>query len=99
MKELPFLTIALMLIASPARAEGTVTREVLDRCEAKLTACYETCKGRGTSPSTCDKSCTTDQCGLPWNESFGAFIDRRIEELAAPFDRKTNFTGLSKIKQ
>lgn len=98
MKELLFLTVALALTASPAAAEGSVSRELLDRCEAKLTACYETCKSRGVSPSACDKSCTTDQCGLPWRETFGAFIDRRIEELAASFDKKTSLTGLSKIK-
>jgi hypothetical protein len=55
-------------------------RAHLDRCEEQLSACYETCKSKGVSPKLCSNSCTTDQCGLPRRESYGAFLDRRIEE-------------------
>jgi hypothetical protein len=71
-------------------------RAELDRCQAQLTACYETCKSQGVAPKTCSDRCTTDQCGLPWREPYGAFLDRRIEETAAPVS--TSFVGLRRIK-
>jgi hypothetical protein len=71
-------------------------RAQLDRCQAQLAACYETCKSQGVAPKTCSERCTTDQCGLPWREPYGAFLDRRIEENAAPVS--TAFVGLRRIK-
>jgi hypothetical protein len=71
-------------------------RAQLDRCQTQLSACYETCKSEGVASNICDARCTTDQCGLPWREAYGAFLDRRIEETAAPVT--TTFTGLRRIK-
>jgi hypothetical protein len=71
-------------------------RAQLDRCQTQLAACYETCKSEGVAPKTCSERCTTDQCGLPWRETYGAFLDRRIEESAAPVP--TGFVGLRRIK-
>jgi hypothetical protein len=85
---------AVLLMATPASA---VDRAHLDRCQAQLTACYEACKAKGTDARTCDRGCTTDQCGLPWRESYGAYIDRRIEETAAQVPN--TFVGLKKTKE
>jgi hypothetical protein len=74
----------------------SVDRAHLDRCQTQLTACYETCKSQGVAPKICSDRCTTDQCGLPWREAYGAFLDRRIEENAAPVS--TTFVGLRRIK-
>jgi hypothetical protein len=71
-------------------------RAHLDRCQAQLAGCYETCKSQGEAPKICSDKCTTDQCGLPWREGYGAFLDRRIEEAAAPVS--TTFVGLRRIK-
>jgi hypothetical protein len=71
-------------------------RAHLDRCQAQLATCYETCKSQGVAAKTCSERCTTDQCGLPWRETYGAFLDRRIEENAAPVS--TAFVGLRRIK-
>jgi hypothetical protein len=81
----------LLMIGTPASA---VDRARLDRCEAQLGACYESCKARA-SPKACNEKCTTGQCGLPWKESYGAFIDRRIEETAARTRYK--FIGLNRM--
>jgi hypothetical protein len=87
-------------IAGVALSMGTqalaADRALLDRCQVQLSACYETCKTQGVAPKICDGKCTTDQCGLPWREAYGAFLDRRIEETAAPVT--TAFTGLRRIK-
>jgi len=68
----------------------------LERCHTQLTTCYEECKARGIAAEKCDRQCTTNQCGLPWKESYGAFIDRRIEENAARVPNK--FLGLKRLK-
>jgi hypothetical protein len=73
-----------------------VDRAHLDQCQAQLAACYETCKSEGMPPKNCSDRCTTDQCGLPWREGYGAFLDRRIEENAAPVS--TAFIGLKRLK-
>lgn len=84
-----FLLIAF-LIATAAHA---VERQTLDRCERQLSTCYEQCKKQSTG-FFCDGKCSTSICGLSWNESFGAFIDRRIEETAG---MATGLSGLSKV--
>ncbi len=71
-------------------------RTLLDRCEKQLAACYGTCKAQSSTSEKCNQRCTTDQCGLPWRESYSAFIDRRIEENATPVP--TAFIGLQRIK-
>jgi hypothetical protein len=86
--------IAIILImGTPASA---VDHARLDRCQARLGACYESCKSHGTTPNACNEKCTTDQCGLWWKESYGAFIDRMIEENAARAPSK--FIGLNRMK-
>jgi hypothetical protein len=85
----PIVIAALALAAGfePAKAEDRAT---LDRCEAQLTACYKACKASEKKPSDlCNVQCSTVLCGLAWRESFGAFLDRRVEETA-----KTNLPGL-----
>jgi hypothetical protein len=80
--------MAIILIAGmPASA---MDRARLDRCQAQLGVCYDACKSSGTAPKVCDRKCTTGRCGLPWTESYGSFLDRRIEENAAR-------TGLSHL--
>jgi hypothetical protein len=74
-----------------------IDRVRLDRCQAELGVCYDSCKSRGTAPGLCDIQCTTDRCGLPWRESYGAFLDRRIEENAARTPNK--FIGLHRLKE
>ena len=83
----------IFLIWTPVSA---ITRERLDKCQEKLTHCYERCKARGKAPKACNKNCTTAQCGLPWRESYGDFIDRRIEENAARAPSK--FIGLKRLR-
>ena len=83
----------IVMIGTPALAVVDGAR--LDRCQAQLGACYESCKERA-SPKACNEKGTTDQCGLPWKESYGAFIDRRIEETAARTQHK--FIGLNRMK-
>ncbi len=83
----------ILMVATPASA---VDGAHLDRCQAKLGACYESCKLHGTAPKACNENCTTDKCGLPWKESYGAFIDRRIEDHAARAPSK--FIGLNRMK-
>ena len=83
------LLISLLALAAgfePSKAED---RKTLDRCEAKLSACYEVCKAEKPA-SLCNVQCSTALCGLPWRESYSGFIDRRIEETAG-----TNLTGLT----
>jgi hypothetical protein len=89
------LTIAGLAIVMGAQAWAT-DRAQLDRCQTQLAACYETCKSQGVAPKLCSERCTTDQCGLPWREAYGAFLDRRIEESAAPVS--TTFVGLRRMK-
>jgi hypothetical protein len=86
---------AAILVMSGVNA-FSADRAHLDRCQDQLSACYESCKSKGVSPKLCSNSCTTDQCGLPRRESYGAFLDRRIEESAAPVS--TSFTGLRRMK-
>jgi hypothetical protein len=87
--------IAAIGLTMGAQAWAT-DRVQLDRCQTQLAACYETCKSQGVAPKICSERCTTDQCGLPWREAYGAFLDRRIEENAAPVS--TAFVGLKRIK-
>jgi hypothetical protein len=89
------LSIAGLALLMGAQAWAT-DRALLDRCQTQLAACYETCKSQGAAPKLCSNKCTTDQCGLPWREGYGAFLDRRIEESAAPVT--TAFVGLQRIK-
>jgi hypothetical protein len=89
------LWIAGIALTIGAQAWAT-DRAHLDRCQTQLAACYETCKSQGEAPKICSNKCTTDQCGLPWREAYGAFLDRRIEETAAPVS--TTFVGLRRIK-
>lgn len=84
---------AIMIMGTSAFAIDSAR---LDKCQIQLGACYDACKSRGTAPRLCDMGCTTDQCGLPWRESYGAFIDRRIEENAATTPHK--FIGLKRQK-
>jgi len=70
----------LILGAVPAFA---IDRGRLDRCQDMLGACYDICKSHGTPAKLCNKKCTTDLCGLPWKESYGSFLDQRIEDDAA----------------
>jgi hypothetical protein len=90
-------SIAVLAGASQAAAEGTISKVALDQCERTLGQCYENCKARGTAPLSCNRQCTTDKCPLPWTETYGAFLDRRIEDLASP-RRRTEFAGLTKLK-
>lgn len=83
------------LLATCANAGGA-DKVQLDRCQEQLSVCYEDCKSKSVAPKLCSEGCTTDQCGLPWRESFGAFLDRRIEESAAP--AVTTFIGLKRVK-
>lgn len=86
--------IAVVLaIGTPAWA---IDGARLDRCHTQLTACYEECKALGIAAKKCNGQCTTNRCGLPWKESYGAFIDRRIEENAARVPNK--FIGLKRLK-
>jgi len=87
--------IAAIAITMGAQALAA-DRAHLDQCQAQLATCYETCKSQGVAPNSCSDRCTTDQCGLPWREAYGAFLDRRIEESAAPVS--TEFVGLRRIK-
>lgn len=83
----------LLAIGMPALA---IDGARLERCHTQLTACYEECKDRGIAAKKCNWQCTTNQCGLPWKESYGAFVDRRIEENAARVPNK--FIGLKRLK-
>jgi hypothetical protein len=86
--------VAIVLaVSSPALATDRV---LLDQCEKQLAACYGSCKAQSNASEKCNAQCTTDQCGLPWRESYGAFIDRRIEENANPVP--TVFVGLKRLK-
>jgi hypothetical protein len=83
----------VVMVGTPAMA---IDRARLDRCQAQLGACYDVCKSRGTTPKLCNRKCTTRLCGLPWQESFGSFLDRRIEENAAR--TWSEFTGLKRLR-
>ncbi|MGO8779100.1 MAG: hypothetical protein ACLQKK_09330 [Rhodomicrobium sp.] len=83
----------ILAIGTPAWANDGAR---LDRCHTQLSNCYEECKARGIAAKNCNRQCTTNQCGLPWNESYGAFLDRRIEENAARVPNK--FIGLKRLK-
>jgi hypothetical protein len=86
--------IAIIVMAgTPALA---INHARLDRCQARLEACYDACKSRGTTPKLCNQKCTTRLCGLPWKESYGSFLDRRIEESAAR--TRNGFIGLKRLK-
>jgi hypothetical protein len=86
--------IAIVFMAgAPAFA---IDRARLDRCQAQLGACYDQCKSRGTDPKVCNQKCSTGRCGLYWDESYGAFLDRRIEENAA--GTQNGFVGLKRLK-
>ena len=87
-------TLIILMIATPAPA---VDRARLDRCQAQLGACYERCCKSRATPKACNEKCTTDQCGLHWKETYGAFVDRRIEENASRRTRK-KFIGLNRMK-
>ncbi len=89
-----YVVAIVLAVNSPTLA---VDRVLLDRCEKQLAACYGNCKAQSNAPGRCDKQCTTDKCGLPWRESYGAFVDRRIEENATPVP--TAFIGLQRIKR
>ncbi len=84
---IPAVIAALAFAAGfePAHAED---RAALDRCEAKLSSCYESCKAK-KSGQLCNEQCSTVLCGFAWREGYGRFIDRRIEETA-----QTKFPGL-----
>lgn len=82
------LLLSLLAIAAGFEPSSAEDRKTLDRCEAKLTACYDTCKAEKPA-GLCNVQCSTVLCGLPWQEPFGVFIDRRIEEKA-----KTSLPGL-----
>lgn len=69
----------------------------LNKCQTQLGVCYDSCKSGGTAPAVCNVRCTTDRCGLPWRESYGAFLDRRIEENAARTPNR--FIGLHRLKE
>ncbi len=77
---IPAIISALAFAAGfePAHAED---RAALDRCEVKLSACYEICKTEKPS-LLCNEQCSTVLCGFAWREGYGRFIDRRIEETA-----------------
>jgi hypothetical protein len=93
------LSVAALVIAIDIPdAAALESRARLDWCEAKLSACHESCKARRTRADTCNDRCSTDLCGLHWRESFGSFIDRRIEENAAPHFRSV-FIGLSQLRR
>jgi hypothetical protein len=89
---------ALLIVTAIPDAAALESGTRLDRCETKLSACYESCKASGTRADICNNRCSTDLCGLHWRESFGAFIDRRIEENAAPQFRYV-FIGLSRFRR
>jgi hypothetical protein len=94
-KCVPSKWIAIILfIGTPALA---IDRSSLDGCQARLGACYDACKAHGTAPKICNHECSTRRCGLPWNESYGAFLDRRIEENAAR--TRNRFIGLKRLKR
>ena len=76
------IAIAALAFAAGFEPAGAEDRAILDRCEAKLTACYDTCKAEKPA-QLCNVQCSTVLCGLAWRESFGAFQDRRIEETAS----------------
>jgi hypothetical protein len=93
-----FIASIAMLVGVPkASAEGSISKAALDQCERTLSKCYEDCEAKGAAPSTCNKQCTTDKCPLPWTETYGTFLDRRIEDLPAG-QRRTAFVGLTRLK-
>ena len=83
------IAIAVLAFAAGFEPAGAEDRATLDRCEAKLSTCYDTCKAEKPA-GLCNAQCSTALCGLPWRESFGGFIDRRVEEVAG-----TGLTGLT----
>jgi hypothetical protein len=98
MLKLIFIASIAMLTGTPqATAEGSISRYALDHCERTLRTCYEDCEAKGAAPSNCNKQCTTDKCSLPWTETYGAFLDRRIEDLPTGRTRIA-FVGLTRLK-
>jgi hypothetical protein len=92
----PWILCVALTVATPFPAPA-LDRKTLDGCEAKLGALYEGCK-REHTPSECNRGLTTRLCGAQfWNEPYAAFLDRRIEESAAP-GMPYAFTGLTKLK-
>jgi hypothetical protein len=86
--------IAIILVTgTPLLA---IDRARLDECQSQLGVCYDRCKTRGNDPKFCNRKCSTGRCGLPWNESYGSFLDRRIEENGARTRNK--FIGLKRLK-
>ena len=82
------IAIAALAFAAGFEPAHSEDRATLDRCEAQLTSCYEVCKAEKAA-QLCNVQCSTVLCGLAWRESYGAFLDRRVEETA-----KTNLPGL-----
>ena len=88
-----YIVAIALVVSSPTLGVDGV---LLKQCEKQLSDCYSACKAKWNSTEKCNAQCTTDQCGLPWRESYGAFIDRRIEENAAQVP--TAFVGLKRMK-
>jgi hypothetical protein len=88
-----YVVAIILAVSSPTLAADRI---LLDQCEKQLSACYSNCKAQSNAAERCNTQCTTNLCGLPWRESYGAFIDRRIEgnatQVAIPF------VGLQQMK-
>ena len=97
LKFLLMTSIALLIGAQQVTAGGSVSKAALDQCESKLRKCSEECEAAGDTPSKCNRQCTTDMCPLPWTETYGALLDRRIEDLAAQH-KGPRFAGLTRLK-
>jgi hypothetical protein len=97
LKFLLITSIAMLMGTQQVTAEGSVSKAALDQCERKLRKCSDDCEAAGDAPSKCNKQCKTDMCPLPWTETYGAFLDRRIEDLAAQH-RGPTFAGLTRLK-
>ncbi len=89
---------AILATVASIATGSAMDRGHLDRCETALTRCYEHCLAQGHAPSACNHACTTrTTCALAWTETYGQFIDRRIEDDAAE-RQATPFAGLTKLR-